>query len=367
MRTAQRGIVLAYLLTAACGGNSTSERDNFKGDATGGDGGATNGQANGETTSSAGTNGTADNTCEEHVVRSERAAPDMLIVLDRSGSMNPEGNDDDSDRWGGSRDAVVSVTDMFDDRVRFGLMTFPEFTGNGGGGRPNMATQCAPGTVNVQIGSDQGPAIASALADMNANGRTPTAPSLEAALSVIGDAQAAGPDEAQHAKYVLLVTDGDPNCSGQDTGGMGEPDPLARQQTIDAISALTAAGVQTFVVGYQTAGSDFAAQLDLMAAAGGTGETMHRSVESGDDLAQTFSDIAGGVVSCSFKLDDAVKDPSYVLVSVDGVPRSLNQAADGWTLAADMQTVTLTGAACDAVKAGGTFAVEVQCEVVQIQ
>ena len=103
-----------------------------------------------------------------------------------------------------------------------------------------------------------------------------------------------------------------------------------------------------------------------MAAAGGTGETKHRSVNSGADLTATFAQIAAGVVSCSYTLDKPVKDASYVLVTVDGKQRALNHPADGWTLSPDMQTVTLTGAACDAVKGGAVFAVEVKCTIVNV-
>lgn len=360
-----------FCLVAACSSDTDPRNVSFD-PGSSSDGGESAGGNTANTGDTASTGGNADGAssgapvdenCEEHVVAATLATPDMLVVLDRSGSMNPDGNDDNTDRWGGSRDAVVQVTSEFDDRVRFGLMTFPGTQGGGGGW--GGASQCTPGNVDVAIDIDRGPAIADVLEDMNASGRTPTAASLEAALPVVGTATA-GPDAAPMRKYVLLVTDGDPNCS-DDGGGFGNGvDTVAREETIAAIEALTAQGVLTYVVGYQTAGSDFESQLDLMAAAGGTGETKHRSVESGTDLTATFTQIAAGVISCSYTLDKAVKDASYVLVTVDGKQRKLNNAGDGWTLSGDKQTVTLTGAACDAVKAGAVFAVEVKCSVVNV-
>lgn len=296
--------------------------------------------------------------CESFVADGTPTTPDMLIVLDRSGSMNPDNNDDNTDRWGGSRTALIEVTQMFDDQVRFGLMTFPGVAPGGGGGN----AECAPGNLDVPIALNAGPTIAMTLQGMDADGRTPTAAALQAALPIVS-VQAA-PDEVAPSKYVLLVTDGDPNCSGGGRGG--GRDDAARMQTIQAIQALTAANVKTFVVGYQTAGTDFAEQLDRMAAAGGTGATTHISVDSGAGLRDTISQIASKLVSCTYQLKNPVADPSKVLVTVAGRPRNLNNAADGWRLEGDRRTVTLVGSACQDVQAGAVFSVQVTCEAVPI-
>jgi len=125
-------------------------------------------------------------------------------------------------------------------------------------------------------------------------------------------------------------------------------------------------GVRTYVVGYQTAATGFAQQLDMMAAAGGTGERAHRSVDSGDDLVSAFEEIASRAVSCSYKLEKPVADASYVLVTVQGKTRAIGKTGDGWALGPDMQTITLTGSACDAVQAGADFTVEVVCAPVTV-
>jgi len=358
----------------ACSDSKTDDTEAFDPSTAGSTGGNPNGTTAGANAGTGGNSqagtGSASGNCEEHDVAATLATPDMLIVLDRSGSMNPESNDDETDRWSGSRDAVIQVTADYDDQIRFGLMTFPAFQAGGGGGfggGGNQQTQCAPGTVNVPIDLGQGDMIASALEMMNASGRTPTAPSLAAALPVIGDGATPGPDVAVPPKFVLLVTDGDPNCSAGGSGSLpGRADPVARMETIAAIEALTAQNVKTYVVGFQTAGTDFEAQLDMMAAAGGTGETKHQSVASAADLTATFSQLAAGVVSCSFTLDAPVVDPSYVLVTVGGTPRGFNKTADGWTLDSKMQTVTLTGQACEDVKNGSGFSVAVKCTAVPV-
>lgn len=296
--------------------------------------------------------------CETFKVASRRVIPDMLIVLDRSGSMKPDGNERNTDRWAGSVDAIIDVTGSLDEKVNFGLMTFPAFVENNGDGDDD---ECAAGTVNVPIGKDTGAAIATALNGIDADGRTPTSASLQAALKVLGEPPPA--DTAAPKRYVLLVTDGDPNCSG--ASGRG-PDLPARMQTIEAITALDKADVKTFVVGYQTLGTEFEQQLDMMAAAGGTGEMKHRSVESGMDLANVFEQIAGEVASCSFELTEPVEDARYVRVRVGDEPRALGNTANGWTLATNQKTIEIVGAACADVKAGATLTVQVECSEIPV-
>lgn len=281
--------------------------------------------------------------------------PDLLLVLDRSGSMNPAENNLNADRWSGSTTALVEITAAFDTRVNFGLMTFP-----GGPMRDRNRDECATGVLNVPVAPTQAPAIAQALAAMNAGGYTPTAPTLKSALATLTAPSSATPDRSEPAKYVLLVTDGDPNCSGTSRTNV---DLVARADSIAAVEALRSAGIQTFVIGYQTEGSEFAAQLDSMAAAGGTGATRHRSVNSGADLSATVSTLAGSVVSCTYALDVEVTDAKRVLVKVDGVQRDLNHA-DGWKLLSDARSVTLQGAACDAVRAGKLIELSVTCDEV---
>lgn len=302
--------------------------------------------------------------CQAHVVNPSRATPDMLIVLDRSGSMNPDSNESGTDRWGGSRMALIEVTEAFDDKVRFGLMTFPGVRPSGDDDDDDDENQCAPGGLDVPVGFDTGPMIASTLQMMNANGRTPTAAALQAALPIISTQLS--PDQTVPPRYVLLVTDGDPNCGEGGGRGAGGRDDSARMQTIQAIEALAAAGVKTYVVGYQTAGSDFVDQLDRMAAAGATGDMAHRSVASGADLNMTLSAIAANVISCAYRLPTPATDPRNVLVRVGGRGRNLDQAADGFRIEPDKRTITLLGKACEEVQAGAIFAVEVTCAPVPL-
>jgi hypothetical protein len=298
--------------------------------------------------------------CERRTVQAQRIAPDMLIVLDRSLSMAPDANDTSTDRWDGSVAAINQMASAFEGTINFGLMTFPAFDSRQRLRTNSSATleiQCPTGTLDVEPGPSRAVQIAEALEGLLPGGSTPTGPTLIAALDVLRAAAklVAG---MLAPRYVLLVTDGDPNCAGPPA--FDGSDPLARRQALDAVEALADAQIKTYVVGFQTAGTSFADQLDEMAALGGTGETSHRSVESGADLAKTFQEVADRAVSCSFKLETAMVDPSYVLIETAGQPRPF-QNQNGWTLGVDMKTVTLNGAACESVRSGASISVEVLC------
>jgi hypothetical protein len=254
---------------------------------------------------------------------------------------------------------------MLDSSIRFGLMAFP---GSGGltGGR---GARCAAGEVEVPIDLNNGPAIAAKLKTLQLVDSTPTAPTLEAARKVLNAVPASSDMGVKGVPYVVLVTDGAPNCSvdngsGRGTGGF---DQVAFQDTIKAIEALAKDGIKTYVLGYDAdQDPQLRMSLDAMAVAGATGDTMARAVDNEAALVTAFHAIAGQAISCDFKLAEAPPDPSYVLVKVGNQPVRYNEP-DGWKLSADKLTLTLTGKPCsDLSRAEGTaVSVEVQCTVVQ--
>lgn len=298
-----------------------------------------------------------DGICEEQIVTPQRITPDMLIVLDRSGSMKDE--EDGVDRWTPSVSGLNSVTDTLDDVIRFGLMTFPGASQGGNGGGDN----CAPGSLDAPIALNNGPTIAGLLGAMEPEGRTPTSATLEAALGVLG-VNSSDPDAFAPPKFVLLVTDGAPNCTG---GGRGDDD-RAVDASVAAIEALAAAGIPTYVLGYDTqADGELSAALDRMAQAGNTGDQAHRPIDDEASLVQEFQEIIASAVTCDFKLDQAAEDPSYVRVDLDGQQLAHGEA-DGWQLSEDKQKVSLQGSACSTLRSSGDhkLSVVVQCTVVTI-
>jgi hypothetical protein len=297
----------------------------------------------------------ADAGCE--AVKDARAqAPNVLIVLDRSRSMYVP----PVDRWTPAVSAITNLTQGLDARVRFGLMEFPS---------PLVLTSakiCAPGEVLVPPDLHTAGAIATELAGdptTKVGGATPTAVALDGAKTAL----AALPGTS----YVLLVTDGAPNCNAAldsqtctctsaraadctgaatvDGGLTGRKTPelcLDDDATVAAITSLASAGIHTFVIGYDT--TDFASTLDRMAAAGATASTTYFPVSDGAGLASAFQSISAYVVSCTYELATPPKDARYVSVSVDG--KRVARGA-GWQLQGD-RVVALVGDTCARVSDG---------------
>jgi hypothetical protein len=327
----------------------------------------------------------ASNVCQKLQVDTGRVTPDMMIVLDRSGSMKNRG----VNRWDPSVAGLKAITASTEDAIRFGLMAYPgtggtsaqpavdcstitdlvqqiscfAMSGSSGGGGT-----CSAGHVDVPIAATNAQAIARALDGMQPGGSTPTAATLEAAHQSLGSGAAPlNPDVRNvSAKYVLLVTDGAPNCTGGSTGG-GQ-DAAAVAASVAAIKSMADDGIKTYVLGYDAQNDPtLAAALDMMAAAGGTGDAHYRPINDQASLQQEFSRIAGSAARCEYALAQAPRDPSFVRVTQDGATLAFGDA-NGWVISADRMKITLQGAACELMRGTELHAlsVEVECERVTL-
>jgi hypothetical protein len=261
-------------------------------------------------------------TCDKLRLEGAPNAPDILIVLDRSGSMVGFGDARNAgkNRWLPSVSAIKKLTSELTETVAFGLLLFPDPDANGGVTIPGIGTfggngmgGCTPGKVNVPVDLNTAAKIASAL-DRSAPdvGATPTSASLVAARKTLDTSCA---DCTPTPKYVLLVTDGQPTCG---MGGSAETTPEDIAATNAAIDDLTADGVKTYVIGYDTASDPAAAMtMDGFAMHGGTGK--HYPVEDEATLIAELTRITGALVPCEFELSMDIPDPTYVRVEIDGV------------------------------------------------
>jgi hypothetical protein len=319
-----------------------------------------------------------DGLCEVVQLVADPVVPDMMIVLDRSGSMTEGG------RWQPSVSAVRKVTAELQDRIRFGLAMFPDPAASNptaavGGiagcfSAPDPQTcldmmtngannaVCAPGKIVVPVADGNADEIAQMLDGSEPNGGTPTAETLQGLVDTYAGAPA-GPDQKPQLKYVLLVTDGQPTCPA----GMGaDTTPADIDASNAAIDALTAKDVKTYVIGYDTTspGNEaLATVLDGFAQRGGTGDQMHRPVEDETSLLTELQRITGEIAGCAFSLSMAPQRADFVLVRLDGQQINLNDP-NGWRLNGDRE-VELVGSACESFKTGAhTLKAEVQCDVV---
>lgn len=305
----------------------------------------------------------ADVTCEQLDIAASPDTANVLIVLDASGSMYDFFGG--VDRWTPSVAAIGEVTRSLDDRLQFGLMVFP-----------GRADECGAGDVSVAVGPARASAIAGELAGdpfLHTGGGTPIADTLDAAVAALSGLEG--------DSYVLLVTDGAPNCNeGLDDfscrctapGPLGCLDApyncLDDTRAVAAVGRLAAAGIGTYVIGYDT--SEWASVMNAMASAGDTGHTTHFAVGDGASLELALRDIGSSVVSCTYELASPPGDVHYVRVTVDGETVDHEMVAgsgEGWRLDGD-RTVELQGAACANVRDGNPhdIRIAVECEPVII-
>jgi hypothetical protein len=178
---------------------------------------------------------------------------DILIVLDRSGSMRScriDGMTKENMAKAALRSLITSRPTM-----PFGLFVFPAPGGSG--------SSCATGVSAVPIGPGGGPAILEYLDDLVSSGGTPTGTTMQAVQAYTGWT----PGVKHH---VLLITDGQPTCDdGLDSGsgqgcmggdpmtacnGMGMCECRNPTKMFDAIDALAKMAIPTFVVGFEGMG-----------------------------------------------------------------------------------------------------------------
>jgi hypothetical protein len=304
--------------------------------------------------------------CEAARVTADPQTPDMMIVLDRSGSMK----DRDVNRWDPSVSALRAVTMQLQSKIHFGLAMFPDPMAQGGGFLdclldPNACDNatCSPGRVVVDIAPDNAPAIDMALSMASPGGGTPTPQTLMGLVDTYAGGPA-DPDAVPAPKFILLVTDGQPTCPNGNGGMVTQPDIDASNA---AIEALAAKGVRTFVIGYDTntPGNEMLkAVLDGFAQRGGTGDMEHHPVEDEASLLATLESITAKIAGCSFRLEMAPPRADYVRVTLDGNQINLDEP-DGWKLV-DEKTVELQGAACATLMSPAAHALDVQveCEIV---
>ncbi len=265
--------------------------------------------------------------------------PDLLIVLDRSGSMgDPLDGFFPPSRWRVMSEALTTITAATDDQIRYGLAVYP-----------SGDTCGVSAGAEVAIGDNTASAINSWLATSpRPLGATPSHLALTNAKAIYAS-MPVNPD----GRYVLFATDGAPNC------GDGNPQQNSADEVVAAVEALAAEGIKTYVLGFGDAGGLDTSNLDAAALAGGVpkpgGPPHYYSARSAAELQQALDDIAGGIIvpSCEWTLAEQPPDPDRVNVTLDGMPVPRSTAhTDGWDYYPDASTITLFGSYCEQVKEG---------------
>lgn len=298
------------------------------------------------------------------------AHADVVLVLDRSGSMTRPLASSSTTRWQALHDALASALPTFDADVAFGASIFPipDATISGG-------TVCTVGArLDVAVGLGASPQILAALAAHAPSGGTPTADALSVATQALLARRRTGVPQS-----IVLATDGGPNCDPADAGqpwfgqapetcaetGVDPELCLDRSRTVARIDEALAAGVPTYVIAMDVRESYLVSVLAQMAFAGG--RPVERDAEpfydvrNPDDLRRALEDVATRVSSCSFFPEGAVSTSEPEIV-VDGVvvPRD-DARTNGWAMG-ENGTYDLFGEACArAMRSGVTVRLVTPC------
>lgn len=336
--------------------------------------------------------------CGAQTVAARVRHPNMLIVLDKSGSTTSQPAGFNVSIWEGLKSALSSALDGAKDHVAFGLDLFPAPTDPSKPipydcqdtccqmpNTPDLTVPIADGTVSV-------PKILDALNATQPGGGTPTAAALARAYAYF----TTGPGSTLDGdKYVMLATDGGPNCNpnldcstdpshctlnlegscmpagtnccANKSFGEACLDDLA---TIDQLNKLASAGIKTFVVGIP--GSEaYSTYLDKFATAGQetnpNGPPLYYRVDASGGvtgLTKVFTDITTQLVtSCEIPLDTPPKDPGKVNVAINCqvIGSSGTDGTDGWTLdqSSDPEKIVLQGTLCRWVQQQGAQRVDI--------
>ena len=171
--------------------------------------------------------------------------PNVMIVLDRSGSMR------DANKWNLAVSAVNQLTNIFQSSMRIGLTLFPYGSDCGVGG----------GNVVVPAQLNSAQQISSQLFSSFPDGGTPMGPALNQAQSYFSSL-----GDRDRRSFVVLVTDGAPSCNSNCGNAR------------NAAQALFGQEIPVFVIG-------FGSQTDegcnnSIAQAGGTGQSLTANANS---------------------------------------------------------------------------------------
>lgn len=309
-----------------------------------------------------------------------RRTAEVMFVIDRSGSMDSalEAQVGDAarspSRWNSLADALrVAIVGNVEQNLSMGALVFPRVPVTD---RPTFEESCNTNPLlpedRVLPSFNNSTAILRIFQRTRPRGSTPTYSAIVRAGDILRDEAARDPDRSR-ARYIVLATDGGPNCnemidpvdcvcavedpSGRDicreNPALGRWFCLDRNRVVDQVRTLAGEGFFTYVIGLDNPSETAMIEtLNAVAVAGQrpnpVGDFRYYSIRRVDQLFTTFQDIATTITRCAFVTPSRPDDPNALRVEVGGlaVPRDrAHQNGWDWT-DQGYGEITLYGRAC---------------------
>lgn len=296
----------------------------------------------------------------------------LLVVLDRSGSMNNTSSN--PTKWVAAVNALRALVTRLDDQTRVGLTFFPALS------QAEVVGGYTTPAVPIGALATTRAAILSRLSSTSANGNTPMTCAMQGSIAYYRGFTMDG------SRNVILITDGVPTEECTDTAAQCGPLPnpidfnaflqwtMCRDRVGSnavrvqvGLAQRETPPVRVFVAGTPEASNTFLSDLAV------TGQTSrapdcratmscHYSLGTASfeaDLNRALDEIRGRAISCEFEVnaDPSRVDPTRVNVNYQGTGDAMSRLilrdvghTDGWDYSAGMRSIVLYGPACDRVR-----------------
>lgn len=300
----------------------------------------------------------ANVTCVRTSPMTTNQPPDILILLDRSGSMNEDlsgtmctNGCGVNSKWSIATTTLSTFLPTVEGIVNWGLKLFAT--------AENVCAVSNTAEISPQI--NNAAAINARLMTTQAGSSTPTTSALLNAATYLRTLTDSSP------KFILLATDGIPTCGtaacapGVNSTGMANQCDDAN--AIAMVKTVHDMGYPTFVLGIGTSKAPGDGTLSQMAINGGyprNGTPAYYPIDKAQDLQDAFKAITGMVSQCFYTISPALTGGQQVAgVKADGVAL----APGDYTILGN-SGVQLIGQACADVTTGKVKKIDVQVDCI---
>ena len=290
------------------------------------------------------------------------ATPQLMFVLDRSGSMNflltsnmpaPAGQ---PSRWDVLESSLSQVITPFSSQIAMGARFFPAASATDT--EPFACIQDGPAqTIAPALGNAS--TILDVFPTTTPIGGTPTAVALQQAAQELSSSRAV-------ARAMVVATDGAPNCNSSLDGNTctctsassagcrgvnGGTNCLDNVRTVQTITDIfTNRKIPVYVIGIGVIGN-FGSTLNAMAVAGGrprNGSPRYFPAETPAEMTAAFTAVRDSVAKCSYITPSSPHDPNAITVEVNGILITRDPThTNGWDwIDQDFGHLQLFGSAC---------------------